>query len=128
MDPLCIIHVCFTIYPQSTPNWKPLLCSLNTKLHLFEHIKQVYKIAGEMAQLLRAHTALVEALNSVPNTHVLTAACDSICRALNILFWPPKEPALKNAYTLRVFEVIGGPRDTQNNTMQKTSLERFIGK
>jgi hypothetical protein len=73
-----------------------------------------------MAQLLRAHPALAVGLKSVLDTHVrlLTAACDSIFRGPNIFFWHPKEPALKHMYTVRVFAVIRGTRDTQNNTMQ----------
>jgi hypothetical protein len=50
--------------------------------------------AKEMAQWLRACTALPEDLSSVPSTHVgwLKAACNSRFRAPDIAFCPLKRP------------------------------------
>ena len=48
-------------------------------------------VAGEMAQWLRAHSALGEAPDSVPSTHIqqLTTSCNPGSRVSNASLWAP---------------------------------------
>jgi hypothetical protein len=63
----------------------PILLTLTTFTFFFLIFKKFFIEAEEMAQRLRALTALPEVLSSIPSNHMV--ASDHLLKGSHVLFW-----------------------------------------